>query len=181
MGRLIDIDVLFDYFGNDAIDKTTRSNIEYFVSEKGTVKAIPKADYENRLKADMVAVLEELRLSIEELDYPKDCDYACNGCLYWGDVDNVIQQKINELPSVAPQEPRWIPVSEKLPNSDDEVLCWYEYYHWSQEKVLPEYGIGRFFKEMKLWIGEVSSGKDVRVIAWMPLPKPYEPQESEDV
>ena len=54
--------------------------------------------YENRLKADMVAVLEELRLSIEELDYPKDCDYACNGCLYWGDVDNVIQQKINELP-----------------------------------------------------------------------------------
>lgn len=56
-----------------------------------------EADYENRLKIDMVAVLEELRLSIEELDYPKDCDYACNGCLYWGDVDNVIQQKINEL------------------------------------------------------------------------------------
>ena len=106
MGRLIDIDVLFDYFGNDAIDKTTRSNIEYFVSEKGTVKAIPKADYENRLKIDMVAVLEELRLSIEELDYPKDCDYACNGCLYWGDVDNVIQQKINELPSVTPIRPK---------------------------------------------------------------------------
>lgn len=56
-----------------------------------------ESDYENRLKADMVAVLEELRLSIEELDYPKDCDYACNGCLYWGDVDNVIQQKINKL------------------------------------------------------------------------------------
>ena len=28
MGRLIDIDVLFDYFGNDAIDKTTRSKID---------------------------------------------------------------------------------------------------------------------------------------------------------
>lgn len=42
MGRLVDIDVLFDYFGNDAIDETTRSNIEYFVSEKGTVEAIPK-------------------------------------------------------------------------------------------------------------------------------------------
>ena len=65
-----------------------------------------EADYENRLKIDMVAVLEELRLSIEELDYPKDCDYACNGCLYWGDVDNVIQQKINELPSVTPIRPK---------------------------------------------------------------------------
>lgn len=77
------------------------------------------------------------------------------------------------------QEPRWIPVSEKLPNSDDKVLCWYEYYHWSQEKVLPEYGLGRYFKETKAWFGEVSNGKDVRVIAWMPLLKPYKPQESE--
>lgn len=59
--------------------------------------AIPKADYENRLKADMVAMLEDLRLAIEELDYPKDCDYACNGCLYWGDVDKLIDKKINAL------------------------------------------------------------------------------------
>lgn len=62
-----------------------------------TVEAIPKADYETRLKADMVAMLEDLRLAIEELDYPKDCDYACNGCLYWGDVDKLIDEKINVL------------------------------------------------------------------------------------
>ena len=83
------------------------------------------------------------------------------------------------MPSVTPQEPRWIPVSERLPDTDDEVLCWYEYYHWSQEKVLPEYGIGGYFKETSAWYGEVASGRDVRVIAWMPLPEPYEPQESE--
>ena len=68
MGRLIDIDVLFDYFGNDAIDETTRGNIEYFVSEKGTVDAIPKADYENRLKADLVAMLTELSMKIGEIE-----------------------------------------------------------------------------------------------------------------
>ena len=67
------------------------------------------------------------------------------------------------------QEPRWIPVSERLPETDDEVLCWYEYYHWSQEKVLPEYGIGCYFKETSKWYGEVAVGRDVRVIAWMPL------------
>ena len=31
-----------------------------------TVEAIPKADYENRLKADMVAMLEDLDLQIDE-------------------------------------------------------------------------------------------------------------------
>ena len=114
MGRLIDIDVLFDYFGNDAIDETTRSNIEYFVSEKGTVKAIPKAGYENRLKADLKAILVELQLEIKEMD---------SGCGWEGyrptaQVLEVIQQKINELPSVTPIRPkgRWI---------DKQHLCGY--------------------------------------------------------
>lgn len=31
-----------------------------------TVEAIPKADYETRLKADMVAILEDLDLQIDE-------------------------------------------------------------------------------------------------------------------
>ena len=70
MGRMIDIDALFDYFGNDAINETTRSNIEYFISEEGTVEAIPKADYENRLKADMMAMLEDLDLRLEEMENP---------------------------------------------------------------------------------------------------------------
>lgn len=74
----------------------------------------------------------------------------------------------------------WIPCSERLPNTDDEVLCWYEYYHWSQEKVLPEYGLGHYLREASAWSGEVSIGKDVRVIAWMPLPKPYKESEDKD-
>lgn len=80
---------------------------------------------------------------------------------------------IRNLPPVTPQEPRWIPVSERLPDTDDEVLCWYEYYHWSQKKVLPEYGFGCYLRETSAWFGEVANGKDVRVIAWMPLPSAY--------
>lgn len=93
MGRLIDIDVLFDYFGSDAIDETVRSNIEYFVREKGTVKAIPKDQYENRLKADMVAMLTEIKLEIEELQgkyspyYDEASQHTCE----------IIQQRINAL------------------------------------------------------------------------------------
>ena len=55
--------------------------------------AIPKADYENRLKADMVAMLTELQLEIEETD---------SGCGWEGyrptaQVIGLIQQKINDL------------------------------------------------------------------------------------
>ena len=91
------------------------------------------------------------------------------------EIINCIAMVVNE-PPVTPQ-PRWIPVSERLPDTDDEVLCWYEYYHWSREKVLPEYGLGSYFKETESWFGEVANGHKVRVIAWMPLPAPFEPQE----
>lgn len=61
-------------------------------------KAIPKADYENRLKADMVAMLTEIQLEIEDL-YP---EHQCTGELT-GFADAIetiipiIQQKINAL------------------------------------------------------------------------------------
>lgn len=102
MGRLIDIDVLFDYFGNDAIDKTTRSNIEYFVSEKGTVEAIPKDQYEARLKADMVAMLTEIQLEIEEIeiDCPLGFEPVSKSSAFYEGVSassKVIQQKIDKL------------------------------------------------------------------------------------
>ena len=129
MGRLIDIDVLFDYFGNDAINETTRSNIEYFISEKGTVEAIPKdqyearlkennelindleelrtminkfaESYENRLKADMVAILKEISTTIEE--EREDCEKLSNSYERFGiramaqRSQIAIQQKINNL------------------------------------------------------------------------------------
>ncbi len=109
MGRLIDIDVLFDYFGNDAIDETTRSNIEYFVSEKGTVEAISKDEYENRLRADMFAMLTEIQLEIEEqsLTHSEDNILSEWGLGYNHSVERcgeLIQTKINSLKSESEAE-----------------------------------------------------------------------------
>ena len=56
------------------------------------VEAIPKADYETRLKADMVAMLTELQLEIEESE---NCGKAFHLGLQM--ASNIIQQKINEL------------------------------------------------------------------------------------
>ena len=60
------------------------------------VEAIPKAEYEARLKADMVAMLTDLQLEIEELDNPLDYDFeGYNQCAV--DCEKLIQQKIDVL------------------------------------------------------------------------------------
>ena len=64
----------------------------------------------------------------------------------------------------------WISVDDALPETDDDVLCWYEYYHWNSDKILPEYGIGRCYNGR--WTGEVANGISAKVLAWIPLPKP---------
>lgn len=61
------------------------------------VEAIPKADYETRLKADMVAMLEDLK---KEMNPIKECEHQIYGKEEWnfvGKCQDVIQQKINAL------------------------------------------------------------------------------------
>ena len=63
-----------------------------------TVEAIPKADYETRLKADMVAMLTELQLEIEEKFNDRPFSYNHHQRTeFYRDVDEVIQKKINSL------------------------------------------------------------------------------------
>lgn len=74
----------------------------------------------------------------------------------------------------------WIPCSERLPENDDDVLCWYEYRIMGgthEGEMNQEYGIGYYNKYYKHWGGEASSGRDCKVIAWQPLPEPYKESE----
>lgn len=76
------------------------------------------------------------------------------------------------------EQTRWIPVSERLPEDRREVLVtayWHETY---QVMMASYYGDG-------LWwcVPFNNCGEHMRRLnpkAWMPLPKPYEPQKSED-
>ena len=109
MGRLIDVSELHNTvminkseWGIFAtpIDRL----VESLVMQVSTVEAIPKADYENRLKADMVAMLKELQLEIEEikpLEPIDDEDWQC-GCFHGLELMQdkclrLIQEKINNL------------------------------------------------------------------------------------
>lgn len=60
---------------------------------------ISKYDYEARLKADMVAMLTELKNKLIDKSwnidmYDDDLDFEC---CYLTDIDEVIQQKINSI------------------------------------------------------------------------------------
>lgn len=87
-----------------------------------------------------------------------------------------VREKIRQLPSVNPQpKTGWIPVSERLPEDSELVL-----FSTKTDRVFE----GRFFADNTdhQWYAfrdETFAWNNV-VIAWMPLPEPYEPQESED-
>lgn len=92
--------------------------------------------------------------------------------------------------TVTPQEPRWIPCSEKKPNKGGEYLLWGKICDDDEE----EYCFLGDYYEFEEKFGIEKSNYDPHtlgfldteieeyysVVAWMPLPKPYEPQESEE-
>ncbi len=77
-------------------------------------------------------------------------------------VSDLCQDTANLLEELE-QEPRWIPVSERWPDKNGRYLVTVKQGYIT---------FGAWVDEAKNWAG---------VTAWMPLPKPYEPQESEGV
>ena len=75
--------------------------------------------------------------------------------------------------AVLQERTRLVPVSERLPEDGETVLCRYEYFRFGKfNRMYQDYGIGYYINGM--WGGEVSNGRNTKVLAWMPLPKPPE-------
>ena len=91
--RLVDVDKIYpDVITEKGALAISQRQLAYAL----TVEAIPKDQYEARLKADMVAMLEELQLEIEETVKEEeliDKKWA-NGLHY---SEKIIQQKIDSL------------------------------------------------------------------------------------
>ena len=80
---------------------------------------------------------------------------------------------IRALPSVTPQEPRWIPVSEKLPTKEEYIANNGLFIVSDGNRTYAEYF--DVYNSMKYFGEPTMNGfrVDSCVIAWMPLPKAY--------
>lgn len=91
---------------------------------------------------------------------------------------------VKSLPPVTPAEKagRWIPVSERLPEDDEDVLACYPqgemevvYYHIDNSIYPTEY---EDLNETG-WYNEEGDALYFEPIAWMPLPEPYKASPTE--
>ena len=99
--RLIDADKLQKQFNEKSTNPNYRvnmHNIKAIISNAPTIEVIPKADYEARLKADMVAMLEDLDLRLAE-QYNENKYVLHNDSYNVGieQAQSLIQERINAL------------------------------------------------------------------------------------
>ena len=88
------------------------------------------------------------------------------------------------LPSVTQKSGKWIPVNERIPKlsiqyhpydekSSNYVLVTVEGQIWPKKQT--QVKLARYSYDYKKWI--ITNNNYGKITAWMPLPKPYEPQE----
>ena len=102
MGRLIEADNLKRYIIETYHDPIIVCNDEvHFVAEiiddYPTVEATPKDQYEARLKADLVAMLEEIKDEAKKLRIQKARENVFGREFKIEDYDDIIQSKIDSL------------------------------------------------------------------------------------
>lgn len=99
MGRMIDADVLREEVCSWGMNDYEPSDFTDAIDDAPTVEAIPKADYENRLKADLAAMLTDFLMEIEEnTSINSDDSHERNGKrLMRTEIIGMFEQKINSL------------------------------------------------------------------------------------
>lgn len=130
------------------------------------------------LSKDLIKKLQDSKENggAEEIEPSEDCisrayiesivEELENICINGDDYILSLLSNIKNAPSVTPQQTRWIPCSERLPEENGNYLVTVEANDGTASikyQMVDHYG--------PKWLHE---GKYEKVIAWMPLPEPYQ-------
>jgi hypothetical protein len=87
-------------------------------------------------------------------------------------TNRVLRAIINGVETMPPVNPqKWIPVSERLPETNVEVLVTTE---WGSITIAERYSANDYF------INEgATNAEEDEIVAWMPLPEPYKAESEE--
>jgi hypothetical protein len=88
------------------------------------------------------------------------------------ELEKIIIKAIEKVEQEEQKSGEWIPVSERLPEENKQVLIQYRTRYRDDVNLFDVTSRA----DHNYWQG---IGREIDVIAWMPLPEPYEPQESE--
>ena len=69
---------------------------------------------------------------------------------------------------------KWIKADEKLPQDGETVLVWFEYFRYGDYNCpFQMYGLSHTFRgEWSGIVNDTTGWKDLKIIAWQPLPEP---------
>lgn len=155
------------------VEKNLKEALEYYIKgkpvtalwigEDGSMKAMPLSDIlnqpENHFLVDVPAVVNpDFEQAVQEIGFGSYC------------LENVIRWK-EQCFELVERKSDWIPISERLPDTDEYVLLSFENYTMAAIGRYEENDEGGTFYPGD---GEKSySSYGIFVNAWMPLPKPY--------
>ena len=94
------------------------------------------------------------------LHHFQDINFYYNDCMMYDDLSRMLDELIAEIKG------EWIPVSERLPEEEQEVLCQLSDGSCAVLYVQDNWG------QMDWVDGQMGTGS-YDVIAWQPLPEPY--------
>lgn len=150
-------------------DNLTSSKIKKAIENLPKVK--PQEPCEDVIsRAEVKKIVKEMYLEVASMELDAKTISDCISCTS-SKCREVLERKLQALSSVTPQEPRWIPVTERLPEESDDYLITniagdVEMAYFAHPK---DYAISKG-EWREIWYED-------DVIAWMPLPKSYKKSE----
>lgn len=106
----------------------------------------------------------------------REHDCGIHGCRIAREAAELIEKltdrcaRYAEEIAVLQEREKWVPVTERLPESAGDYLCWVKYYNMSTGNMEKEQRVGYFTPWGNVWGSDAVRGARATVLAWMPLP-----------